>query len=228
MADCGNRVLMLAEVHHGQRPLDDPVRPTTKDRPRLSGAERRRPPAGGIFPRKPEHEAMSPTDVTYLPESPAHDAEIDALNEEAFGPGRFARAAYRIREGGPHDRGLSFVAVRDGAVIASVRMTPVAAGAGRAQMLGPLAVRPAFKNLGIGRRLVAIALEPASKAGVPAVILVGDEPYYGPLGFARVPRGQLAFPRPVDLDRVLAHEIAPGAVRRLAGEVCHAAQARTA
>ena len=178
MADCGNRVLMLAEVHHGQRPLDDPVRPTTKDRPRLSGAERRRPPAGGIFPRKPEHEAMSPTDVTYLPESPAHDAEIDALNEEAFGPGRFARAAYRIREGGPHDRGLSFVAVRDGAVIASVRMTPVAAGAGRAQMLGPLAVRPAFKNLGIGRRLVddlddvrgAIAHELLGEVGDEAVL----------------------------------------------------------
>ncbi|HEY4192845.1 MAG TPA: N-acetyltransferase, partial [Mesorhizobium sp.] len=110
-------------------------------------------------------------------------------------------------------------------VIASVRMTPVAAGVGRAQMLGPLAVQPAFKNLGIGRRLVAIALEQAAKAGVPAVLLVGDEPYYGPLGFTRVPHGQITMPRPVDLNRVLAHEIATGAVRRLSGEVCHAAQA---
>ncbi len=169
---------------------------------------------------------MSTADVTYLPESPAHDSEIDALNEEAFGPGRFTRAAYRIREGGPHDRNLSFVAMKDGAVVASVRMTPIAAGAGRGQMLGPLAVRPAFKKLGIGRRLVAIALEAAAEAGVPAVMLVGDEPYYGPLGFAKVPRGQLTFPRPVDLNRVLEHEIAPGAVRKLAGEVCHVAQAR--
>jgi predicted N-acetyltransferase YhbS len=168
---------------------------------------------------------MSTADVTYLPESPAHDPEIDALNEEAFGPGRFARAADRIREGGPHDRTLSYVAMQDGAVIASVRMTPIAAGAGRAQMLGPLAVRPAFKNLGIGRRLVAIALEQASKAGVPAVMLVGDEPYYGPLGFKKMPHGQISMPRPVDLNRVLAHEIVPGAVRKLSGEVCHADQA---
>jgi predicted N-acetyltransferase YhbS len=168
---------------------------------------------------------MSTADVTYLPETPAHDPEIDTLNEQAFGPGRFTRAAYRIREGGPHDRGLSFVAMKEGAVIASVRMTPVAAGVGRAQMLGPLAVQPAFKNLGIGRRLVAIALEQAAKAGVPAVLLVGDEPYYGPLGFTRVPHGQITMPRPVDLNRVLAHEIATGAVRRLSGEVCHAAQA---
>ncbi|MER8892642.1 N-acetyltransferase, partial [Mesorhizobium sp. M0907] len=101
-------------------------------------------------------------------------------------------------------------------------------GAAPALMLGPLAVRPAFKNLGIGRRLVAIALEAAAKAGMPAVMLVGDEPYYGPLGFKRIPRGQISMPRPVDLDRLLSHEIVPGAVARLVGEVCHADQARVA
>lgn len=170
---------------------------------------------------------MTLADVTYMPETPAHDAEIEAINEEAFGPGRFARAAYRIREGGPHERQLSFVAVRGETVVASVRMTRIAAGEGRALLLGPLAVRPAHKNLGIGRRLVAIALEAAAKAGVPAVILVGDEPYYGPLGFSRIPRGQISMPRPVDLNRLLAVEIAPGAVARLIGEVGHADQART-
>jgi predicted N-acetyltransferase YhbS len=164
-------------------------------------------------------------DVTYLPEDPAHDPEIEHINEEAFGPGRFARAAYKIREGGPHERALSFVAVTDGTVIASVRMTRIAAGQGRGLLLGPLAVRPAFKNLGIGRRLVAMALEAAAEADATAVLLVGDEPYYGPLGFKRIPRGQVAMPRPVDLDRILAVEIEPGAVARLAGEVCHADRA---
>ena len=177
------------------------------------------------FPHLPD-ETMNACDVTYLPETPAHDAEIDHINEEAFGPGRFARAAYKIREGGPHERALSFVAMHDGVVIASVRMTRIAAGEGRAVLLGPLAVRPAFKNLGIGRRLVAIALEAAGKAGVGAVILVGDEPYYGPLGFRRIPRGRISMPRPVDLDRLLAVEIRPGAVSLLAGEVCHADHAK--
>ena len=170
---------------------------------------------------------MNPADVTYLPEIPAHDVEIEHINEEAFGPGRFARAAYKIREGGPHERALSFVAIHDGNVVASVRMTRIAAGQGRGLLLGPLAVRPLFKNLGIGRRLVAIALEAAEKAGAAAVMLVGDEPYYGPLGFRRVPRGQVSMPRPVDLDRILAVEIQPGAVARLTGEVCHADLSRT-
>ncbi|UCI09288.1 N-acetyltransferase [Mesorhizobium sp. B1-1-8] len=169
---------------------------------------------------------MNLADVKYLPETPAHDAEIEAINEEAFGPGRFVLAAYKIREAGGHDRSMSFVAVKDDAVIASVRMTRIAAGAGRALMLGPLAVRPAFKNLGIGRRLVAIALEAAARARTPAVMLVGDEPYYGPLGFKRFARGQITMPRPVDLDRLLHHEITPGAVARLQGEVCHADTAR--
>lgn len=169
---------------------------------------------------------MSLADVAYLPETPAHDPEIDSLNEEAFGPGRFTRAAYRIREGGPHDRTLSFVAVKGGAVIASVRMTPIAAGKGRSLMLGPLAVRPAHKNLGIGRRLVAMALEAAAAAGWASVLLVGDEPYYGPLGFSKIPYGQLSMPRPVDLNRLLIHEIVPGATASLTGEVMHVAQAR--
>ncbi|WP_406872409.1 N-acetyltransferase [Aminobacter sp. P9b] len=170
---------------------------------------------------------MTLADVTYLPEAPAHDLEIDDINAEAFGPGRFTRAAYKIREGGPHDRSLSFVAMHAGQVVASVRMTPIAAGEGRAQMLGPLAVRPDFKNLGIGRKLVAMALAAAAKANEPAVILVGDEPYYGPLGFARIPRGQIEMPRPVDLNRLLAHEVVPGAVALLSGEVCHADLAKT-
>ena len=168
---------------------------------------------------------MNAPDVTYLPETPAHDPEIDHINEEAFGPGRFTRAAYKIREGGPCERALSFVATYGGAVIASVKMTRIAAGQGRGLMLGPLAVRPDYMNVGIGRKLVRMALDAAQKAGAPAVILVGDEPYYGPLGFKRIPRGQMSMPRPVDPERLLAHEIEPGAVDRMQGEVMHAALA---
>lgn len=167
-------------------------------------------------------DTMLPLDVLYLPEEPAHDAEIEAINAEAFGPGRFTKAAYKIREGGPHDRALSFVATKSEAIVASVRLTPVAVGGGRALLLGPLAVRPAHKNLGIGRKLVAIALKAAADRGHEAVILVGDEPYYGPLGFQVIPKGQVAMPRPVDPRRLLVHEIEPGSVASLRGEMKHA------
>ena len=167
---------------------------------------------------------MFPDDVDYLPEAPAHDLQIETINEEAFGPGRFTRAAYRIREDGGHERSLSYVAIHEGAVVASVRMTRVIAGEGSGLLLGPLAVRPQFKNLGIGRRLVAIALDKAAKTGYAAVILVGDAPYYGPLGFAQIPYGLISMPRPVDPNRLLVHEILPGAIQRFHGELRHASR----
>jgi predicted N-acetyltransferase YhbS len=165
---------------------------------------------------------MTTLDVAYLPETPAHDLDIESINAEAFGPGRFAKAAYKIREGGPHERDLSFVAVHRGNVIASVRMTRVVAGQGSGLLLGPLAVRPAFKNLGIGKRLVVIALEAAARTGYAAAILVGDEPYYGPLGFKRMAYGKVSLPRPVDGNRLLVHEIVPGAADLFSGPLDHA------
>lgn len=158
----------------------------------------------------------------FLPEDPSHDAIIEEINAEAFGPGRFTRAAYRIREAGPHDRSLSFVAAKGDEIAASVRMTPIAAGKGRAMLLGPLAVRPDFKNIGIGRKLVSLAVEKVRESGVAgAVLLVGDEPYYGPLGFRRVEPGRLTFPGPVDPRRVLVCELAEGAAGLLKGPVVH-------
>ena len=166
--------------------------------------------------------------IAYLAETAAHDPEIELINKEAFGPGRFARAAYRIREGGPHERGLSFVAMHGEAVVATVRLTRIAMGEGRSLLLGPLAVRPAWKDLGIGRKLVSISLDAARKAGWGSVILVGDAPYYGPLGFRQVPLGQITMPRPVDYNRLLIHEIRDGALESLRGEMRHADLARDA
>lgn len=170
---------------------------------------------------------MSLSRFVFSPEDPSHDAIIEEINAEAFGPGRHTRAAYRIREDGAHDRSLSFVALDGGEVIASVRMTPIAAGTGRAMLLGPLAVRPDFKNMGIGRKLVALVVEKARESGkVGAVVLVGDAPYYGPLGFTQVEPGRLTFPRPVDPRRVLVCELAAGAADLLDGAVVHINKAR--
>ena len=46
----------------------------------------------------------------FLPALPADQAAIEKLDEHAFGPGRFARTAYRLREGVEPDLSLSFVA----------------------------------------------------------------------------------------------------------------------
>lgn len=158
-------------------------------------------------------------DLVYLTEDASHDDIIELINEEAFGPGRHTRAAARIREQGPHDRTLSFVCADDGETIASVRMTPVLAGSAKGHMLGPLAVRPSHKNRGIGRELVRIAIEAARRQGSEAVILIGDPPYYMPLGFEKVAYKALDFPGPVDPGRVLVVPLVENLHPRLKGTI---------
>lgn len=162
---------------------------------------------------------MKKHDLVYLTEDASHDAAIEIINEEAFGPGRFARAAARIREQGAHDRSLSFICADNGETIASVRMTPVMAGSIKGHLLGPLAVRPSHKNMGIGRELVRIAVEAARRKGSHAVILVGDPPYYQPLGFEKVRYAALEFPGPVDPARVLVVPMAEGVHAGLSGVI---------
>jgi predicted N-acetyltransferase YhbS len=142
------------------------------------------------------------------------------LNAEVFGPGRFTRTAYRIREGTPPVSPYCRVAVLGDRLIAALRMTEVAIGGGtRSLLLGPLAVDPEFKGQGYGRRLVAEVVETAKADGFALVVLVGDEPYYGRLGFVRVPPGQITLPGPVDPMRLLAAECAPGALASARGMV---------
>ncbi|NSZ17449.1 GNAT family N-acetyltransferase [Agrobacterium vitis] len=162
---------------------------------------------------------MQKHDLVYLTEDASHDAIIELINAEAFGPGRFTRAAARIREQGPHDRTLSFVCADQGETIASVRMTPVLAGTVKGHMLGPLAVRPSHKCLGIGRELVRIAIEAARRNGSEAVILIGDPPYYMPLGFEKIAYNAIAFPGPVDPGRVLVVPLAEDVHARLKGVI---------
>lgn len=164
---------------------------------------------------------MSRQDFVFLAEDPSYDAAIDLINEEAFGPGRFVRAAERVREQGPHDRRLSFVAADRGEIIASVRMTPVLVGDVAGHLLGPLAVRPSHKNLGIGRQLVRIALSAAEKTASRATLLVGDPPYYAPLGFVPTTPGALQLPGPFDPRRLLAACFDGLQASSLQGEIRH-------
>ena len=161
---------------------------------------------------------MSVIHPVYVNEAPEHDPVIEMINAEAFGPGRLVRAAERVREQGPHDPSLSFIAMMDDIVVGSVRLTPVMAGAVAGHLLGPLAVRPSFKNRGIGRELVRISVAAALSGGSEAVVLVGDQSYYGPLGFAPVTPG-LRFPGPVDPARILVATDRGDTQERLGGKI---------
>src|SRR5579862_1041297 len=104
-------------------------------------------------------------DLVILSES-ADDAEaIERLNERTFGPGRYAKTAYRIREGVEHLLELSFTARVGTLLVGSIRLSPVRIGTAPALLLGPLTVEPPFRDRGIGKALMARALDEARRKG---------------------------------------------------------------
>jgi len=146
---------------------------------------------------------------------------VEAVVDRGFGPGRFAKTAYRLREGVEPDRRLSFVAIseKDGVLLGSVRFWPIAVGGNLSLLLGPLAVEPALRGKGIGIALMQRGIEEARLLGYESVILVGDEPYYARVGFAKLKPGQIRFPGPVDADRLLGLALKDGALDTLLGDV---------
>ena len=162
---------------------------------------------------------MTELSLVIRPEWPADAAAIERLHERAFGPGRYARTAFRLREGAPHLLDLSFTALVGTLLVGSARMSPVHAGTTPALMLGPLTVDPAFESRGIGGALMRRCIETAREGGHVLVLLVGDEPYYSRFGFRRIPARQLELPGPVNPERFLALDLEAGALERSRGLV---------
>lgn len=152
-------------------------------------------------------------------EDPSDAEAIERLHERAFGPGRFARTAFRLREGASPRADLCFTAHVGTYLVGSIRFSPITLGGEAGLVLGPIAVEPAFMSRGIGFELVGAALDTARQKGDRRVILVGDEPFYRRSGFSKVPKGRLELPGPVDPERLLWLELTPGAFEGVSGAV---------
>ena len=162
---------------------------------------------------------MTDLSITILPETEDDALAIERLHERTFGPGRFARTAFRIREGVGHGFDLSFTARIGTLLVGSVRLSPVRIGGTKALLLGPLTLEPPFRDRGIGLALLQRALANARERGHTLIILVGDEPYYARVGFKRIPRGRVQMPGPVDPMRLLVVELTDGAFEGVKGAV---------
>jgi predicted N-acetyltransferase YhbS len=162
---------------------------------------------------------MSEASLTILPETAGDAVAIERLHERTFGPGRYARTAFRIREGRGHTLELSFTARIGTLLVGSVRLTPICIGETPALLLGPLTVEPPFRSHGVGTALVKRALNEAEGKGHTLVMLVGDEPIYKKSGFKRIAKGQVKMPGPVDPARLLVAELKAGAFDGVKGVI---------
>lgn len=153
-------------------------------------------------------------------QQPCDHAILTQLHEEAFGPGRFARTAYRVREGCRTEPELNLCLMMGAVAIGAIQFTPITIGKrDGALLLGPLVVSNGWKNQGWGLKLMLEGMTRGAKLGYRFVILVGDQPYYARAGFAVVPLGQIEMPGPVDPARLLYAELVPGSLGDYRGMV---------
>jgi predicted N-acetyltransferase YhbS len=162
---------------------------------------------------------MTDLSLSILAETANDALAIERLNARTFGPGRFVLSSYRLREHVEHRLDLSFTARIGTLLVASVRQSPVCIGDTPALLLGPLTVEPPFRCRGIARALLDRALREAKAKGHRLVVLVGDEAYYGRVGFKVIPKGRASMPGPVDTKRLLVAELVDGAFTDVSGAI---------
>ncbi|MEI9924908.1 MAG: N-acetyltransferase [Bradyrhizobium sp.] len=136
----------------------------------------------------------------------------EALLDACFGANRHMRTCQRLRDGRAPAEGLALSVVRKGNLVGTVRLWHVSVGGAPALVLGPLAVDPSCRQLGVGAALMNHALAAAKALGHGAVILLGDAPYYARFGFTGLKTSELSLPGPFERDRLLGLELHDGAL----------------
>ncbi len=148
-----------------------------------------------------------------------HAVGIEQLYDRCFGPGRYAKTAERLREGNQSLIDMCKVAVDDdGIVVGAVRLWPLQVGqTGRAVFVGPVAVDNKYRGSRLGLILTQECLALATQAGWPMALLIGDEPYFGKLGFSSIATSDYIPPGYVPPNRLLALELEKGALEKSKG-----------
>jgi putative acetyltransferase len=144
---------------------------------------------------------------------------IERVEEAAFGRPDEAALVARLRADGAAL--VELVACDAGETVGHILFSPLPVvrpdAAIAAAALAPLAVRPDRQRRGVGAALVRAGMGACSKAGVAAIVVLGEPAYYGRFGFRSETASRLR--APFSGPAFMALELAPavladgGAVR---------------
>ncbi|MGB0696550.1 MAG: GNAT family N-acetyltransferase [Rhodospirillaceae bacterium] len=149
-----------------------------------------------------------PLTVSY--ETPTQTRAIESLLDTSFGAKRQQKVSYRYRDGVAPLPELCFTALKEDTLVGTVRHWPLTlTGCDLpAVLLGPIAVDPTVRDMGVGAGLMGTAIAHARAMGRHMILLVGDPDYYERFGF--LPAEQFGLTMPGEQPhRVLVRPLTP-------------------
>ena len=134
--------------------------------------------------------------------------QIIELLDNTFGPGRYARSVYRLREMRPFIGKFSYIYEWNNKILASISYCKTIINLkSNGLLLGPLVVELEQKGKGFGVQLVEYTLNLIYDDGrFDFVIVVGDLDYYQRFGFNKIEQ-DIKFYGPVDKNKLLLKSI---------------------
>ena len=130
--------------------------------------------------------------------------KIIKLLHKSFGPGRFARSVYRLREKNDRDTEFSYIYELNNQILSSISYyTTFLNNDINGLLLGPLAVDPEHRGKGYGVELVKYTIALIKKTmAYDFILVIGDYHYYEKFGFKKI-NNTFSFYGPVNSEKVL-------------------------
>ena len=130
--------------------------------------------------------------------------KIIKLLYKSFGPGRFARSVYRLREKNDRDTEFSYIYELNNQILSSISYYKTFLNNDiNGLLLGPLAVDPEHRGKGYGIELVKYTIALIKKTmAYDFILVIGDYHYYEKFGFKKI-NNTFSFYGPVNSEKVL-------------------------
>jgi len=130
--------------------------------------------------------------------------KIIKLLHKSFGPGRFARSVYRLREKNDRDTEFSYIYELNNQILSSISYYKTFLNNDiNGLLLGPLAVDPEHRGKGYGVELVKYTIALIKKTmAYDFILVIGYYHYYEKFGFKKI-NNTFSFYGPVNSEKVL-------------------------
>lgn len=156
--------------------------------------------------------------------SQVHKVVKNAFEKMEMASGDEQDLVERLRKSDAFIPELSLVAVMENEVVGHILFTKMKIGSHPSLALAPVAVLPAFQNMGIGGKLIRAGHRIARQLGYQSVIVVGHAAYYTRFGYRPASHWKITAPFEVPDEVFMALELGPGALENVHGMIAYAGE----